>query len=117
MPVAKAKGGLDMTSAVKVTFVASLTAVRAKTEEYHTKYDHIWSAGHYQVKGPKGGLYFLGRAVMGKPKSGEQVKGTLKISNTKFLALQAGGTTEAWFTPEGSSEALLIGTLTRFVAR
>ena len=106
-----------MTTAVKATFTASLTAVRAKTDVYHTKYDHLWATGHYQVQGPKGGLYFLGRVVMGRPKDGSQVKGTLKLSNTKFLALQAGGTTEAWFTPDGSSEALLIGTLTRFVSR
>lgn len=105
------KGALDMSTAVPITFVATLSAnERARDQSWAERYDHVWFKGHYQVKGPKGGVYCVGRAVLGN-KAREQYKGTLKISNKAYLQLAAGEAIDGWFVPDDTKDNVLIGTL------
>lgn len=112
--MSKGKGKLDMTDAVPVTFKARLEPNdRARDQSWAETYDHIWFKGHYQVKGPKGGMYCLGLGILGNPQR-EQCRGQLKISNRAFLALQNGEPIDGWFIPDDTKENVLIGTLTHF---
>lgn len=107
----KKRGKLDMKDAVAISFKARLTkSPMARSQEWAERYDHIWFKGHYQVKGPKGGVYCLGHCVLGNPKR-EQVKGTLKISNRAYLSLAAGEPIDGWFIPDGTTDNILIGIL------
>jgi hypothetical protein len=104
----------DMTEAVPVTFKADLSVnEKSRDKSYPAKYDHVWCKGSYRVKGPKGGVYFVGRCVMGV-KKGQQVKGTLRVGNKHFEPFMSGGQMDAWFRPDGADEAILIGTLSNF---
>lgn len=106
----------DMEQAVAVTFKATLSVNdKSRDKSYAERFDHLWCKGNYRVKGPKGGVYFVGRAVMGV-KKGQQVKGTLRVGNKYFEAFLDGAPMDAWFRPEGESESILIGTLTNFRA-
>ena len=110
--MSKGKGKLNMSDAVAVTFKARLEPNdRARDQSWAETYDHIWFKGHYQVKGPKGGMYCLGLAILGNPQR-EQCRGQLKISNRAFLALQNGEPIDGWFIPDDTKENVLIGTLT-----
>lgn len=102
----------DMTDAVSITFKAKLSVnEKSRNKSYAERFDHVWCKGHTRVKGPKGGVYFVGRCVMGV-KKGQQVKGILRVGNKHFDAFQAGTPLDAWFRPDGEAEAILIGTLT-----
>lgn len=104
----------DMTDAIPVTFKAALSVnEKSRDKSYPAKYDHVWCKGSYRVKGPKGGVYFVGRCVMGV-KKGQQVKGTLRVGNKHFEPFLNGGQMDAWFRPDGADEAILIGTLSNF---
>jgi hypothetical protein len=104
----------NMDDAVPVKFRAVLAAVeKARDQSYAQRFDHVWCVGHYQVKGPKGGVYFVGRCVLGV-KKGQQLKGTLRVGNRHFEALLNGGTMDAWFRPDGEDEAVLIGVLSDY---
>lgn len=104
----------NMDDAIPVTFKATLAkSDKSRDITFAQRFDHVWCKGSYQVKGPKGGLYFVGRCVMGV-KKGQQVKGTLRISNQRFLELQAGQTVDGWFRPDGSKDSILIGELSGF---
>lgn len=109
---ARGKGKLNMADAIAITFKAQLEPNdRARDQSWAETYDHIWFKGHYQVKGPKGGMYCLGLCVLGNDKR-EQCRGQLKISNRAFLALQNGEPIDGWFIPDDTKENVLIGTLT-----
>lgn len=104
----------NMDEAVPVTFKASLAVnEKSRDKSYAERFDHVWCKGHYRVKGPKGGVYFVGRCVMGV-KKGQQVKGTLRVGNKYFEPFLTGGSLDAWFRPDGQDEAILIGTLSNF---
>jgi hypothetical protein len=106
----------DMDAAVPVTFKAKLSpSPKARDKSYAERFDHIWVKGHYQVVGPKGGQYCVGRVVLGV-KKGQQVKGILRISNAKFLELQAGGTVDGWMRPDDSKDSVLLGELSGYQA-
>lgn len=104
-------GKLNMDEAIPVTFKVQLSANdRARDPSWADQYDHLWFKGHYQVKGPKGGMYCLGLGILGNPQR-EQRRGQLKISNRAFLALQNGEPIDGWFIPDDTKENVLIGTL------
>lgn len=106
----------NMDAAVEATFKAALAkSPKSRDTSYADKYDHVWCKGHWQVKGPKGGEYFVGRCVMGVQK-GKQVKGILRISNQRFLDLKEGGTVDGWFRPDGAKDSVLIGELSAYKA-
>jgi hypothetical protein len=106
----------DMVEAVPVTFKADLSvSPKSRDTTYATTYDHLWCKGSYRVKGPKGGVYFVGRAVLGV-KKGQQIKGTLRVGNKHFEAFCEGRPLDAWFRPDGAQESVLIGVLTNFHA-
>lgn len=105
------KQALDMSTAQPISFIASLSAnERARDQTWAQRFDHVWFKGHYQVKGPKGGMYCLGRAVLGN-RAREQYKGTLKISNKAYLQLAAGEAVDGWFIPDDTKDNVFIGTL------
>ncbi len=109
---------LNLQDAIAITFKAALVpSDKARDPQWAQTYDRLWFKGHYQVKGPKGGVYCFGRAVLGNPQR-EQYKGMLKISNRNFLQLQAGGAIVGWFLPDDSPNGtnVLIGTLQQFQA-
>jgi hypothetical protein len=111
---APASSYYDMSEAVPVTFKADLSVnEKSRDKSFATKYDHVWCKGSYRVKGPKGGVYFVGRCVMGV-KKGQQVKGTLRVGNKYFEPFLTGGQMDAWFRPDGADEAILIGTLSNY---
>lgn len=104
----------NMDEAVPVTFKADLSVnEKSRDTSYAQKYDHIWCKGNYRVKGPKGGVYFVGRCVLGVKKN-QQVKGTLRVGNKHFEPFLSGTPLDAWFRPDGAEEAILIGTLTNY---
>lgn len=106
----------DMADAVPVTFKADLSVnPKSRNTSYAERFDHIWCKGNYRVKGPKGGVYFVGRCVMGV-KKGQQVKGTLRVGNKHFEPFLSGTPLDAWFRPDGESESILIGTLSNYRA-
>jgi hypothetical protein len=107
----RTKGKLNMDDAIAITFKAQLEPnERARDQSWAETYDHIWFKGHYQVKGPKGGMYCLGLCILGNDRR-EQRRGQLKISNRSFLALQNGEPVDGWFIPDDTKENVLIGTL------
>lgn len=113
-PTEPASSYYDMNEAIAATFKAKLSInEKSRDKSYAERYDHIWCKGHYRVKGPKGGVYFVGRCVLGV-KKGQQVKGTLRVGNKHFENLLNGGTIDAWFRPDGASEAILIGSLSDY---
>lgn len=102
---------LDMSMAVPITFVVQLSPNdRARDPSWAQRFDHLWFKGHYQAKGPKGGVYCVGRAVLGNA-AREQYKGTLKIANKAYLQLVAGEAVDGWFIPDDTKDNVLIGTL------
>jgi hypothetical protein len=104
----------NMDDAVAVTFKADLSVSdKSRDTSYARQYDHVWCKGNYRVKGPKGGVYFVGRCVLGV-KKGQQVKGTLRVGNKHFEPFMNGSEMDAWFRPDGADDALLIGTLSNF---
>lgn len=104
----------DMTEAVPVKFKASLAASeKSRDTSYAERFDHVWCKGSYRVRGPKGGVYFVGRCVMGVRK-GQQVKGTLRVSNRHFESLMEGNVIDGWFRPDGQKESVLIGELSNY---
>lgn len=113
-PSAPALSYYNMDDAVAVTFKATLSVLdKSRDKSYAAKYDHVWCKGHYRVKGPKGGVYFVGRCVMGV-KKGQQVKGTLRVANKHFETFVSGAALDAWFRPDGAADAVLIGQLSNF---
>jgi hypothetical protein len=106
----------NLDDAVDVTFKADLSVNdKSRDTSYATRFDHVWCKGQYRVKGPKGGVYFVGRCVMGV-KKGQQVKGLLRVGNRYFEAFLEGQPLDAWFRPDGADDAVLIGTLTNYRA-
>jgi len=106
----------NMDEAVPYTFKAKLSvSEKSRDTSYAKRFDHVWCKGSARVKGPKGGVYFVGRCVMGV-KKGQQVKGTLRVGNKHFEALVAGVPMDAWFRPDGAAEAVLIGQLSDFTS-
>jgi hypothetical protein len=106
----------DLSEAQDATFKAALrTSAKSRDTSFATRFDHVWCKGQFNAKGPKGGQYFVGRCVMGVKKH-QQVKGILRISNERFLALQAGGVVDGWFRPDGSKDSVLIGELSGYRA-
>lgn len=106
----------NMDEAVPATFKADLSVnEKSRNKTYAERFDHVWCKGNNRAKGPKGGVYFVGRCVMGV-KKGQQVKGTLRVGSKYFDALQSGGEMDAWFRPDGESESVLIGTLSNYRA-
>jgi hypothetical protein len=104
----------NMNEAVAVTFKADLSVnEKSRDRTYAERFDHVWCKGHYRVKGPKGGQYFVGRCVLGVKKH-QQVKGTLRVGNKHFEPFRDGAPMDAWFRPDGASEAVLIGTLSNY---
>lgn len=104
----------NMDEAVPVTFKADLQLnEKSRDKTYAQRFDHVWCKGNQFVKGPKGGVYFVGRCVLGV-KKGQQIKGILRVGAKHFTALQQGGQMDAWFRPDGEADATLIGTLTNF---
>lgn len=109
-----ASKGLDLSNAIEVKFRATLSPNdRCRDPEWAQTYDHVWFKGHYQVKGPKGGLYCHGRAVLGNAQK-QQYKGVLKISNKAFLQLQQGQAIDGWFIPDDTKDNVFVGTLSDF---
>jgi len=104
----------NLDEAVAVTFKADLSVnPKSRDISYAEQFDHVWCKGNYRVKGPKGGVYFVGRCVLGV-KKGQQIKGTLRVGNKYFEAFLDGQPLDAWFRPEGETESVLIGTLTKY---
>lgn len=104
----------NMDEAVAVTFKADLSVnPKSRDTSFAKRFDHVWCKGHYRAKGPKGGVYFVGRCVLGV-KKGQQLKGTLRVGNKHFEALLNGQPMDAWFRPEGETESILIGTLSNY---
>jgi hypothetical protein len=106
----------DTTEAVPAKFKADLeVSPKSRDTSYAERFDHVWCTGSYRVKGPKGGVYFVGRCVLGV-KKGQQVKGTLRVGNKYFEAFLEGEPMDAWFRPEGESESILLGVLSNYRA-
>lgn len=102
---------LDLSDAKAVHFTASLNPnERCRDQTWAQTFDTITVKGHYQVKGPKGGMYCLGQAVLSSPE-GDTHQLTLKIANKNFLLLQAGGEIDGWCVDPTTKESLFIGTL------
>ena len=113
---APASSYYDMSAAVPATFKATLSATpKARNAHYSDRYDHLWCKGHVNVRGPKGGVYFVGRGVMGV-KKGQQTKGILRVSALRFEDLRQGGTIDAWFRVDGEKDSTLIGALSQYRA-
>jgi len=101
----------DMQNATPVTFRSDFVASRrSRRESSNEKWKHVWCRGNYGVRGPKGGVYFVGRCVLGLHKE-TQVKGTLKVSDSHFRTFLVGGTLDAWFRPDGTQTTRCIGVL------
>jgi hypothetical protein len=114
--VAESSSYYNMDEAVEVKFKADLQPnAKSRDASFSEKYDHVWSIGHYRVRGPRGGVYFVGRCVLGVRK-GQQVKGTLRVGNRYFEEFLQGAPLDAWFRPDGVREPVLIGTLVNYRA-
>lgn len=105
---------LDLSDALAVHFHAVLSPnERCRDQSWAETYDTLTVKGHYQVKGPKGGMYCLGQAVLSND-DGDQYACTFKISNKNFLQLQQGGEIDGWCVDNATGESLFIGTLSQY---
>lgn len=105
---------LDLSDAIDTKFRVSLSAnERCRDHNWAATYDTVTVRGHYQVKGPKGGMYCLGQAVLSS-REGDIYSCTLKISNKSFLDLKSGGAIDGWCIDADTGESLFIGTLSGF---
>lgn len=105
---------LDLSDALAVHFKAVLSPnERCRDQSWAETYDTITVKGHYQVKGPKGGMYCLGQAVLSND-DGDEFACTLKISNKNFLQLKANGEIDGWCVDNTTGESLFIGTLSQY---
>lgn len=116
-PKKKGKGPkLDLSDALAVHFTACLSPnERCRDQSWAETYTTLTVKGHYQVKGPKGGMYCLGQAVLSN-EDGDEYRCTFKISNKNFLVLKAGGEIDGWCVDNESGESLFIGTLSDYEA-
>lgn len=107
---------LDLSDALAVQFRAVLSPnERCRDQSWAQTYDTISVKGHYQVKGPKGGMYCLGQAVLSND-DGDLHACTFKISNKNFLQLKNGGEIDGWCVDNDTGESLFIGTLSQYHA-
>lgn len=107
---------LDLSDALAVQFRAVLSPnERCRDQSWAQTYDTVSVKGHYQVKGPKGGMYCLGQAVLSND-DGDLHACTFKISNKNFLQLKNGGEIDGWCVDNDTGESLFIGTLSQYHA-
>lgn len=110
-PPVRKRTPLDTSTARQITFIADI-APHPKAGDTRFVDETLWFKGVDGAKGPQGGVYCYGRAVVGTRDHAQ--KGILKIASRKFQALEAGGTADAWVRFDGASEDVLIGTLTGY---
>ena len=107
---------LDLSDALAVQFTAALSPnERCRDQSWAETYQTVTVKGHYQVKGPKGGMYCLGQGVLSND-TGEETTCTFKISNKNFLQLKAGTAIDGWCIDNTTGESLFIGTLSHYRA-
>lgn len=105
---------LDLSDAIAVHFQAVLSPnERCRDQSWAETYDTITVKGHYQVKGPKGGMYCLGKARVSNQDGDSQVL-TFKISNKNYLVLLGGGEIDGWCVDPATNESVFIGTLSQY---
>lgn len=73
---------------------------------------NLFFVGHRDVRGPKGGVYLRGRAVIGY--GATQVKGILQIGDKYTDELIGGGAVKLWVRMDGTAERVCVGVATAF---
>lgn len=111
-PPRRKRTPLDMSEATPVTFVADLVAGdRAKDSPYLGE-RALWATGMSGARGPQGGVYFYGRAVIAVGK--DRRRAQIKVGKKHFDVLAAGGAMPVWVRFDGETTDTLIGVATGY---
>lgn len=105
---------LDTSAATPVCFTADLADDDRVKDKTHVN-RNMWFRGVTNAKGPKGGVYFNGRVVIGW--GAAQKKGWLKMGARHLEALQKGESVPAYIQFDGTREQVIVGVMTNYKAK
>lgn len=90
---------LDYSASTPLTALADLVPSERSglSAEFYEQFKDVFLAGREQVKGPKGGVYFTGRATFKDPQNVLR-RATVKLSQAAFDRLKAGQPIEGYAT-------------------
>lgn len=91
--------GLDYSASTPLTALADIKPSDRSvlSADFYQQFPDVFLAGREHVKGPKGGVYFMGRATF-KDESNTLRRATVKLSQAAFDRLKAGQPIEGYAT-------------------